>query len=122
MTLGRRVLILASAMVLALGLPSLSRAQSLTGSISGQVADAQGGVLPGATSRSPIRFEDVQRTVTNEQGVFVFAAVPAGTYSVKVELQSFSSWEATDIAMRLGERRRSPVSSSMSAPCRERVR
>ena len=51
MTLGRRVLILASAMVLALGLPSLSRAQSLTGSISGTVTDAQGGVLPGATSR-----------------------------------------------------------------------
>ena len=37
--------------------------------------------------------------------MFVFAAVPAATYSVKVELQSFSSWEATDIVMRLGERR-----------------
>ena len=47
----------------------------------------------------------VQHTTTNADGVFVFAAVPAGTYSVKVELQSFNSWEATDIALRLGERR-----------------
>ena len=37
--------------------------------------------------------------------MFVFAAVPAGTYNVKIELQNFNSWEATDIALRLGERR-----------------
>ena len=80
--------------------------QSLSGTISGTVADEQGGALPGAdviltdqTSRA------VQRTTTNAEGVFVFAAVPAGTYTVKVELQNFNSWEATDIALRLGERR-----------------
>ena len=37
--------------------------------------------------------------------MFVFAAVPAGTYSVKVELAELHGWEATDIVMRLGERR-----------------
>ena len=81
-------------------------AQSLTGSISGAVADAQGGVLPGAdvtlTNQSS---KTTQRTVTNTDGVFVFASVPAGTYSVKVELSGFTAWEATDIVMRLGERR-----------------
>src|SRR6187402_46665 len=81
MTLGRRVLILASAMVLALGLPSLSRAQSLTGSISGTVADAQGGMLPGAdVALTDQNSKTVQRTVTNTEGVFVFASLPAGTY------------------------------------------
>ena len=81
-------------------------AQSLFGTISGQVVDEQGGALPGAnviltdqTSRS------VQHTVTNAEGLFVFAAVPAGTFSVKVEMQGFNSWEATDIGLRLGERR-----------------
>ena len=100
MTLGRRVLILASAMALALGLPSLSRAQSLTGSISGQVADAQGGMLPGAdVALTDQNSKTVQRTVTNTDGVFVFASVPAGTYSVSVELAGFTAWEATDIVM-----------------------
>ena len=106
MTLGRRVLILASAMVLALGLPSLSRAQSLTGSISGTVADAQGGMLPGAdVALTDQNSKTVQRTVTNTEGVFVFASVPAGTYGVRVELAGFTAWEASDIVMLLGQRR-----------------
>ena len=106
MTLGRRVLILASAVVLALGLPSLSRAQSLTGSISGTVADAQGGMLPGAdVALTNQNSKTVQRTVTNTEGVFVFASVPAGTYWVRVELAGFTAWEASDIVMLLGQRR-----------------
>ena len=106
MTLGRRVLILASALALALGLPSLSRAQSLTGSISGTVADAQGGMLPGAdVALTNQDSKTVQRTVTNTEGVFVFASVPAGTYAVRVELSGFTAWEATDIVMLLGQRR-----------------
>jgi hypothetical protein len=106
MTLGRRVLIVASALMLALGLPSFSRAQSLTGSISGTVSDAQGGVLPGAdVSLTNQSSKTVQRTVTNTDGVFVFASVPQGTYSVRVELSGFTAWEATDIMVRLGDRR-----------------
>jgi hypothetical protein len=106
MTLGRRVLILASAITLALGLPSFTRAQSLTGSISGTVADAQGGMLPGAdVALTNQNSKTVQRTVTNSEGVFVFASVPAGTYGVRVELSGFTAWEATDIVMLLGQRR-----------------
>jgi hypothetical protein len=106
MTLGRRVLIFASAVVLTLGLPSLTRAQSLTGSISGTVADAQGGMLPGAdVALTNQDSKTVQRTVTNGEGVFVFASVPAGTYGVRVELSGFTAWEASDIVMLLGQRR-----------------
>ena len=83
--------------------------QSLFGTISGTVVDEQGGVLPGAdvtlTDQGTNR---AQRTTTNAEGVFVFAAVSAGTYTVKVELQGFSSWQATDIGLRLGERRTLP--------------
>src|SRR5919197_1616229 len=84
----------------------LGAAQTLFGTISGTVVDEQGGALPGAEVTLTIQTSQaVQRTSTNAEGVFVFAAVPAGTYSVKVELQSFNSWQATDIALRLGERR-----------------
>lgn len=83
-----------------------ARAQSLFGSLSGTVSDAQGGVLPGATViLTDQSTKGSQTTTTNDQGVFVFAAVQAATYTVKVEMPGFSSWEATDIAMRLGERR-----------------
>src|SRR6187431_600663 len=107
MTLGRRALSLAAAVALALvALPSPTLAQSLTGAISGTVTDAQGGVLPGAdvtlTNRES---KTVQRTVTNVEGVFVFASVPAGTYSVRAELAGFTAWEASDIALLLGQRR-----------------
>jgi hypothetical protein len=106
MTLGRRVLTLASALVLTLGLPSFSRAQSLTGAISGSVVDAQGGTLPGAdVALTNQASKTVQRTVTNSEGVFVFASVPAGTYAVRVELSGFTAWEATDIVLLLGQRR-----------------
>src|SRR5688500_8192647 len=96
--------------ILALGILSLTAgnvdAQSLFGTISGSVEDEQGGALPGADVTLTDQTSGVvQRTTTNAEGVFVFAAVPAGTYRVKVELQNFSSWEATDIALRLGERR-----------------
>src|SRR5689334_16392741 len=80
MTLGRRVLSCAAALALAVfALPSSTRAQSLTGSISGTVADAQGGMLPGAdVALTNQESKTVQRTVTNNDGVFVFASVPAG--------------------------------------------
>jgi hypothetical protein len=106
MTLGRRVVIYASALLLTVLLPSLSRAQSLTGSISGTVADAQGGMLPGAdVTLTNQDSKTTQRTVTNSDGVFVFASVPAGTYSVRAELSGFTAWEASDIVMLLGQRR-----------------
>jgi Carboxypeptidase regulatory-like domain len=81
-------------------------AQSLFGTISGLVLDDQGGVLPGAdVTLTDQASRAVQHTTTNAEGVFVFAAVSAGTYSIKVEMPNFNSWEATDIALRLGERR-----------------
>ncbi len=123
MTLGRRVLLLASAMVLALGLPSLSRAQSLTGAISGSVVDAQGGTLPGAdVALTNQESKTVQRTVTNSEGVFVFASVPSGNYSVRVELSGFTAWEATDIALLLGQRRTITASPSRWEASRKRSR
>jgi hypothetical protein len=99
----RSILALGVLLFLAGSSPS---AQSLFGTLSGTVVDEQGGALPGAdVTLTNQTSQAVQRTTSNADGVFVFAAVPAGTYSVKVELPSFNSWEATDIEMRLGERR-----------------
>jgi hypothetical protein len=92
--------------ILLLTIAVAAGAQSLFGTISGSVVDEQGGALPGAdVTLTDQSSKSIQRTTTNTEGVFVFAAVTAGTYTVKVELQSFNSWEATDIELRLGERR-----------------
>lgn len=81
-------------------------AQSLFGTISGTVVDDQGGALPGAdVTLTNQQSKAAQHTTSNAEGIFVFAAVQPGTYSVKIELASFNSWEATDITLRLGERR-----------------
>ena len=87
--MGRR-LVLAGLLLGCLALARGVAAQSLTGSLSGTVVDAQGGVLPGADVTLTNQLSKAtQRTVTNTDGLFVFASVPAGTYSVKVELSAY---------------------------------
>src|SRR6187549_2542641 len=96
-----------AALVVAWALASgAASAQTLTGSLSGTVADSSGGVLPVATVTLVNDLsQDARNTVTNDQGNFVFAAVPPGTYTVKVELAGFQSVETKGIVLRLGEQR-----------------
>ena len=91
--------------VVATALP-MAVAQTLTGSLSGTVVDSSDAVLPGATVTLVNDLSGDQRTtVTNEAGNFVFAAVQAGTYTVKVELSGFQAIETKGIVLRLGEKR-----------------
>ena len=91
--------------VLATALPG-AVAQTLTGSLSGTVVDSSDAVLPGATVTLVNELSGDQRTtVTNEAGNFVFAAVQAGTYTIKVELSGFQNVETKGVVLRLGEKR-----------------
>ena len=73
-----------------------------TGSISGEVSDSTGAVLPGVTV-----------TVSNNQGTKVFASggsdrflapfLTPGIYTVTVELQGFQSVEQTGVVIGLGQ-------------------
>ena len=77
---------------------------SSTGSISGEVKDAQGGVLPGVTvtATSPAQIGALT-AVTNEAGIYRFPSVPPGEYKLDVR------------ARRLPERRRATAFASRSA-------
>jgi hypothetical protein len=96
--------------VLLLGLVSVSppaEAQRFSAELSGSVVDETGGVIPGAdvtlvneASRSE------RRAVTNADGLFAFAAVPAARYRVTVALLGFAPYEYTDIVLRAGDSRR----------------
>ena len=68
-----------------------SFAQTL-GTITGEVRDSTGGMMPGATVTVVNKATNATRTTTtNEVGLFDFPALPPGIYSVKSELEGFKT-------------------------------
>jgi hypothetical protein len=74
-------------------------AQVTTGSITGNVTDASGAVLPGVNvSLNGARLiGGTQVQVTDASGNYRFDRLPPGTYQVKFELQGFRTIERPDI-------------------------
>src|SRR6187401_3367854 len=78
-------------------------AQTPSGEISGTVLDSSGSVLPGVrVTLTNSATNAVRLTQTNESGLYVFPAVPPGTYALKVELEGFSTTQQTDINVQVG--------------------
>ncbi|MGH9202530.1 MAG: carboxypeptidase regulatory-like domain-containing protein, partial [Vicinamibacterales bacterium] len=92
------VMLLVSAPVFAQG-----GGASSTGSISGEVADAQGGALPGVTvtATSPAQIGALT-AVTNEAGIYRFPSVPPGEYKLSFELAGFQNVVRDAIRITLG--------------------
>ncbi len=92
-----RVRIAAAVFTLLLA-PALAFAQATqVGQISGEVKDATGGVLPGATVTLASVDRGLTRTIVSDEfGRFLFTAVPIGRYNVSVKLQSFQTTTLTD--------------------------
>src|SRR5450631_1900562 len=81
-------------------------AQSSAASIDGTVLDTSGALVPGAAIELRNQASGDQRTATsNGEGFFNFAAVPPGSYTVRVSMQGFSTWEARDILVASGDHR-----------------
>jgi len=92
------------ALVLILAAAGYVTAQETTGgSLAGQVTDAQGGAVPGATVtvKSP---QGVKTFVSDTGGRFFAPYLTPGTYSVSVSLTGFSTVEQKNIQVRLGTR------------------
>ncbi len=98
----------------ALALPA--SAQTPSGEISGTVVDSSGSVLPGVrVTLTNSGTNAVRLTQTNETGVYVFPAVPPGTYSLKVELEGFSTAQQTAINVQVGSANRFPFTMAIGA-------
>src|SRR5687767_15565523 len=79
-------------------------AQTITGSISGAVADSTGGLIPSATVTLVSDKTGQTRTAaTNGEGRFNFAALQPGTYSLKIEQQGFQAFEQRNIILSANE-------------------
>jgi hypothetical protein len=68
-----------------------------TGTVSGSIQDATGGALPGVTVTITSQDRGFSRsTVSDENGRYVFPAVPIGPYRVTATLQGFETAQASD--------------------------
>lgn len=102
----RRMLTLGTGLMLALVLASPVLAQITTGTVSGNVKDVSGGVIPGATVVliSETRGTKSAPAVTNEAGNYVFPNVAPDTYTVEVTLEGFRAVRRTEVAVSGGDR------------------
>lgn len=105
MSLRLRVQSLVLAVCFVLAIPAVF-GQSGTGTLTGTVADSSGAVVPGASVTLTNQGSgDVRKTVTNGDGYFTIAAVPAGSYSVTVQAAGFQKYEEKDLAFNGADKR-----------------
>lgn len=75
-------------------------AQTSTGTITGQVLDSTGAVVPGAVVRLINSATNDQRTITtNSEGLYSLPSLPPGLYKVVVEKDGFSKAEVNAITV-----------------------
>ncbi len=79
-------------------------AQSNAGTLTGQVTDQQGAVIPGAQLRvvDPAT-GSVYQTVSNEAGRYTIPTIPPGDYDITVTKQGFESAKMTKQHVEVGE-------------------
>jgi hypothetical protein len=80
-------------------------AQSLTGQISGTVADPSNAGVPNATIElQNTDTAQVRQTVTDDTGSFLIAQLLPGTYNLKVSASGFTTFEQTGLVLTATER------------------
>src|SRR5258706_8858727 len=78
-------------------------AQTGTSNITGTVRDMQGAVVPGATVPARNDATGVTSTqTTNDAGLYAFASLPVGNYTITIEKQGFKSLQKTHNALEVG--------------------
>ena len=78
-------------------------AQSTTGDIVGVVKDESGAVLPGvAVALKGEKIVGTQSSTTNAQGLYRFAALPPGSYTLAFTMSGFRTVNRPDVKVTLG--------------------
>ncbi len=95
-------------------------AQRTTGSIIGTVTDATGGILPGVTvTIKGDAIVGMQTDVTNDKGLYRFAALPPGGYSLSYALSGFATLNRPGVRVSLGGTSEENVSLKVSTMAEE---
>lgn len=83
----------------------LGLGQAASCTVTGTVLDNSNAVVPGAdvtATHAGTGFE--RRTVTSAEGFFSIPAIPAGTYTVTIEMPGFAKWQRTNIVLYAGDK------------------
>ncbi|NOT59656.1 MAG: carboxypeptidase regulatory-like domain-containing protein [Acidobacteria bacterium] len=93
------------ALVLTCGTGSVGLAQ-VSSQLTGIVTDQQGAVVPNASIvLTSDQTGDNRKTVSNSEGYFTFAAIPASVYTVTIEATGFAKWVRKGVTLSPGDRR-----------------
>jgi hypothetical protein len=77
-------------------------AQTFTGSITGTVTDPAGAVVPAAVfTLTNLDTNEARRQVSNESGVYTFAALPPGRYRLELERPGFKRFVQEPVEVRV---------------------
>ena len=101
-----RKLVTFFAVVVALTMATPSFAQKITGTIRGTVTDATGAVVPGAKVTVINDATGLTRSAsTTSAGIYAFAELPVGTYTVRVENTGFKAEIRSNVVLNVAEAR-----------------
>jgi hypothetical protein len=100
------LLTLAVCVSLADGVDSRAQVAETAAQVSGQVTDAAGAVVPGATVVvTNDATKEERRVTTNDDGLYVVTSLNPGTYTVTVEQASFKQHVETGVVLNAKDRR-----------------
>src|SRR5262245_65925234 len=88
--------------MLLMGASALSAtAQSTSGTVTGSIKDAKGGVIPGAavTMTSETKGTKVSPVFTNGSGDFIFVNVPPDTYTLEASMDGFKTLKRSGVSV-----------------------
>ena len=92
------------AFVLALSLPYLSHAQTITGSIVGSVEDSsQASIIAAEVTLTQTATGVTRSSRTNQRGEFSFASLPPGEFSLRIKADGFKTSERSGIQLSASE-------------------
>src|SRR5262245_48214924 len=84
--------------------PASLEAQVTTATLYGVVRDVTGAVLPGASVSATNQGNNISRdSVTDERGEFALPALPAGSYTLKLELPGFKTYNSAGLQLGAGQ-------------------
>jgi Carboxypeptidase regulatory-like domain len=90
----------ATLLLLILSSAYLAVAQETTGTIAGNVSDSTGAAVVGATvTTTNTQTNTVRSTVTDSAGQYTLPSLPAGTYSLSVEMNGFQGQHTDSIVL-----------------------
>jgi hypothetical protein len=92
------------------GTANLAHGQVLYGSLVGNVTDPNGAVVPGAAVTATDQNTGVAKTTTsNQAGTYQFIDLQSGTYTVKVVMGGFKTYERREVPVELNNTTRADV-------------